>query len=217
VKEFVYDGSMEPAEIGLRERKKLRTRSAIIDAAFALFDERGFDGTTVADIAAAADIAPRTFFGYFPSKEDVLFFDADATLESLRARLTEREPGETAIDALRAWIWSVLLQADFGDERERCRRRLIQDNEALAAYERRVRGRAEMVLGAAVAADLETDPGDVRASMIAAAAVAALGMVNEQYKYGDAAPSSPAEVGAVLDQALTFLGGGVEALRRAAD
>jgi AcrR family transcriptional regulator len=57
---------------GLRERKRAHSKAATFDAAMALFAERGFDGVTVADICAAADIAPRTFFRYFASKDELL-------------------------------------------------------------------------------------------------------------------------------------------------
>jgi AcrR family transcriptional regulator len=57
---------------GLRERKRAHSRAATVEAAMQLFAERGYDAVTVADICVAAEIAPRTFFRYFPAKEDVL-------------------------------------------------------------------------------------------------------------------------------------------------
>ena len=91
---------MLDVETGLRQRKKARTRRALADAAMLLFAERGYEETTVADLAAAVDIAPRTFFSYFPAKEDVLFADIDDRIAAL-AQLELRQPGEPLVDATR--------------------------------------------------------------------------------------------------------------------
>jgi len=79
---------------GLRERKKVRTRKALADAALWLFHERGYDETTVADIAAAADVSTKTFFNYFPSKEAVVFVDAQRRMEIAIEVVAERRAGE---------------------------------------------------------------------------------------------------------------------------
>src|SRR5918996_2801557 len=121
--------SME-ASVGLRERKKQRTRQTIVEAAFELFGERGFDGTTVAEIAEAAEISPRTFFSYFPSKDDVVFHDFEQQYEVIASWMRDREPGTNAIDALRAGIRSRIgeigeLDPDHASEK-RLRARLIR-------------------------------------------------------------------------------------------
>jgi TetR/AcrR family transcriptional regulator, regulator of mycofactocin system len=76
--------------VSLRQRHTDRTRAAIADAALELFAERGFAATTVDDIAARADVAPRTFFRYFPTKESVLFHDMEIKLGLIRELLLAR-------------------------------------------------------------------------------------------------------------------------------
>jgi AcrR family transcriptional regulator len=103
--------------MGLRERKKLRTRRAIAGAALRLFDERGYEETTISDIAAAADVSPRTFLSYFPSKDDVVFAEIDERLADVRARLSERPGGETPLATFRR-VADALLQAIAAEDGE---------------------------------------------------------------------------------------------------
>jgi AcrR family transcriptional regulator len=200
-------------DAGLRERKKQRTREAIVDAALRLFEERGFEQTTIADIAEAADIAPRTFFGYFPSKEDVVFADFPVQFDALAERLRERTEDETAIEALRAFIAGVLEQAELSDERELCRKRVVRQSETLDAHRRALMGRMEDMLAEAVARDFGNRPGDLRPPMIASAAIAALGSLDRTGITVRESPPTREEALAMIDQALTFLQGGLVALR----
>ncbi|MEV0389499.1 TetR family transcriptional regulator [Nonomuraea sp. NPDC050643] len=72
---------------GLRERKKARTREAILREAFRLFRERGYNATTTEQIAEAAEVSPATFFRYFPTKEDLVTLDRFPPLiEALHAQ-----------------------------------------------------------------------------------------------------------------------------------
>jgi AcrR family transcriptional regulator len=84
----------EGRPVGLRERKKARTRAAIREHALRLFREQGYPATTVEQIAAAADVSPATFFRYFPTKEDVVLQDDldIVTLEALAAQPPELSP-----------------------------------------------------------------------------------------------------------------------------
>ena len=100
---------------GLRERKKERTRQALITAALELFQERGYDATTIADIAAGADVSTRTFFSYFPSKEEILFADTEDRLQVAFAVIDQRGPDDSPVDVLVRAMAAVFERADrFG-------------------------------------------------------------------------------------------------------
>ncbi|WP_307677012.1 TetR/AcrR family transcriptional regulator [Streptomyces sp. V4I2] len=75
-------------QLGLRERKKIKTRTAIRDATYALIEEQGYDATTIEQIAERAEVSPSTVFRYFPTKEDIVLTDEyDAMLlDELRSR-----------------------------------------------------------------------------------------------------------------------------------
>jgi AcrR family transcriptional regulator len=85
--------TITPIAQSLRERKKLKTREAIQREAMRLFQKNGYDETTIEQIAAAVEISPSTFFNYFPSKEDVVLYDAyDPVIGTLFASRPADEP-----------------------------------------------------------------------------------------------------------------------------
>src|SRR5215218_6840751 len=92
------------SELGLRERKKQRTRELIGEAARRLFMRRGFDAVTVAEIARAADVAEKTVFNYFPTKEDLVYWRLESFEEELLEAIREREPGESVLTAFGRFV-----------------------------------------------------------------------------------------------------------------
>lgn len=198
------------ASPGLRERKKRRTRETIAAAALRLFAERGFAQTTIADIAEAAEVAPRTFFAYFRSKEDVVFCDYDESFAGLAARLRDRPPGESTLDAMRAFIADYIRDHALGADEDRLRKKLARESEAVAAHDRHLRGRFEDMLAEAVGQDLGEPPTALRPKMVAAAAVAALFILDETDEQGDPDEDPMVQV----DLALDFVRGGLAALQR---
>jgi AcrR family transcriptional regulator len=97
-----------PPPTGRRERKKLQTRTALEAAALRLFAERGYEQTTVEDIAEAADVAVRTFFRYFSSKQHVLFGDVGNDIAGrLRTALAARPVDEPVVAAVRLALESL--------------------------------------------------------------------------------------------------------------
>lgn len=119
------------SEIGLRERKKAKTRDALVRSALRQFDERGFDHVTVDDIAGDCDVSPRTFFRYFGSKEDVLFGDSDERCQHLLTTVAAQPDDVPLVVALQAAVRTVA--ADYEEQREAIllRHRIISATPAL--------------------------------------------------------------------------------------
>jgi AcrR family transcriptional regulator len=132
-------------DLGLRERKKQRTRQLIADTARRLFAERGFEQVTVAEIAREAEVAQATVFNYFPTKEDLFYSRLEAFEEELLAAIRERAPGQSVLAAFAGFLLDqrgvLAMRAPGGDDeatREiRTVTRVITASPALLARELR--------------------------------------------------------------------------------
>jgi mycofactocin system transcriptional regulator len=102
--------------------------------ALELFAERGFEQTTVEDLAEAAGIARRTFFRYFPSKNDVVYGDFDAALEELRSRLRATPPDVPLLDGLREAVLAFNALPAEAEPQHRVRMALVLHTPALQAH-----------------------------------------------------------------------------------
>jgi AcrR family transcriptional regulator len=98
--------------LSLRERKKLETHRSVWQTALQLFEERGFDNVTVAEIAAAANVSKMTVFNYFPTKEDLVFAPMEEHIEDLAKVVRERRADETVIVAMRRYVLERLAARD---------------------------------------------------------------------------------------------------------
>jgi AcrR family transcriptional regulator len=180
----------------LRDRKKVRTRRLLQEHALRLFADRGYAGTTIEEIAAAADVSPRTFFRYFASKEAVVLEDEYDPL--LFERMRKIDPGEPPVGAMRRIIASLLPDI-YAEDRDRilARSRLIYGTPELASavngqltdFERLLAGTLAEVHGRA--------PDDLEACVVAAVSVAAMRCAIEQWVAADGTP----DLGGLLDQA----------------
>ncbi|MBY3394791.1 TetR family transcriptional regulator [Rhizobium laguerreae] len=94
---------------GRRERKRRQTRERIEQAAMTLFLQRGFEATTIEDITEAADVSKRSFFDYFPSKEEVVFAWQDAFADRLMAAIAARPAEEPSVAAVEAAITATVI------------------------------------------------------------------------------------------------------------
>jgi len=158
----------------LRERNRQRTAAEIEAAAFDLFQARGYEATTVELIAVAAGVSTRTFFRYFPTKEDVVFGNHAASVARLRAALAEGDAGEPPLRRVRR---AVLAVQNPGGNRgvEIARARLVAEVPAVRArFSSLVEDFEEAVSDALAAGFGSGEEGRARATIVAAAVFGAL-------------------------------------------
>ena len=198
------------AATGLRERKKQRTRELIASTALELFGQRGYHATTVAEIAAAADVSERTVFTYFPTKEDILFSDHAVFRERLAEALQQRPAGASALDTLRDFVVENLSAID---EPSRVRWEIVSHDEHLLSHQRARQVELGDTIAAAVAEELGEDTDDFRLQLVTAAVIAAVTAVYEHRNSVHSRTASRAQALAVIDEAIAFLRGGLAAIR----
>jgi len=175
-------------DLGLRERKRRATRRALAEAAVRLFDRQGYEGTTVAEIAAAADVSTKTFFNYFPAKEDVLFINPQRRVDAALAVIAARH-GEPLADVLVAAVEQMLWYTerdDLATGMAATRLHLISTVPALQAAALRRTASAAVQLTNAVydAYQPELDE-DTAAAAVGALLGAVIGVTNAGLQRGD--------------------------------
>jgi len=204
IRSWMYDSGMaaEATGPGLRERNKQRRQDAVVRAAYRLFAERGYDATTVADIAAAAEVAPRTVAMYFPSKQDIALSRFGEAADELTSALRERDPGETVPQVLARWLRTDERPADR--EIKQLSKRLFAANPELSAL-RAARMTAAISEGAAaVAAQTGLAAGSPGPRIAAVAAAAIL------IELADTPAGGDRDI--AIDTAMRFLDAGIAAL-----
>ncbi len=192
--------------VGLRERKKARTKAEIQRQALRLFNEQGYAETSVEQIAAAAEVSPSTFFRYYPTKDDVVLADFldHRTMQLLVTAPPELEP----LAALRHAVVTGMTSLSTEDlELETLRNTLIRTIPELRRGMIAEMTRPIRLLAEALEQRLGREPGDPDVRMFAAAAIGALLTVSEPED--DGWPMSP-DVGTItqrLDEAIDRLEG----------
>ena len=196
------------AKPGLRELKKRRTRETILRAALGLFAERGYTHTTLEDIAEAAEVSTGTLFVYFPSKEDILFPEEREFYEQLKQRLEQRPSDATSFDVLR----DLLATRESPDQTLALRMKILRD-EGLRDRQRARYMRVERLLADSIAKDLGAADDDLRPTLLAASAAAALATVGERLRPETGEPISLDRALMILDQMFDFLRSGLDELK----
>jgi AcrR family transcriptional regulator len=205
---------------GLRERKKAKRRLALHEAAVGLFEKHGYDATTVAQIAAAAGVSPRTFFSYFPTKEAALFAPLDDAITGLEAAFATLPAEGDVLSFLRDRVMEMSANGGpLGPHASRVLDTLAADHDHIVGHALRYLDRIGQALSRALRAELGSADDDALPDIAAAAAIAALSASmptghDFPHKGTRTSRPGPAAVEAIqrdLDRAIAFARAGLAA------
>lgn len=175
---------------GRRERKRRETRERIEQAAMTLFLERGFDATTIEDITEAADVSKRSFFDYFPSKEEVVVAWQDSFADRLMAAILARPKSEPRLKTVEeALIETIVASAD---ERGLAVGELVRCTPALKARDQLKYAKLELKLTEALALRAgDSKEARIRMRLLSAIVIGALRVGGELWR--ERSPGAPLE------------------------
>lgn len=176
----VQNNSPQP---GLRERKRAETHSRIQTTALMLFAERGFEATTLDDIAAAADVSRRTLFHYFGSKEEIVLSAKADVITEIEAAVVRRSPDEPLLEMAEGALTDMATR--FQGPGPRALARLIKATPALQASDHAKYDLMERRLSAALAARKGLPADDLQARMVALTAIGILKVSTEAWLASD--------------------------------
>jgi AcrR family transcriptional regulator len=170
---------MPEPQLGLRERKNERTRTAITRAALELSVELGFEQTTIAQIAERADVSPRTVYAWFDSKEDIVVGKNTLPIDRLAVEL-ERKEGDT-LDRIQRWITAEATHRPEPEDVARLRHRVLLADPHLRQAQRAREDAAERLIAAAIGEEAGLPPDAVAPRALAAAIITNLLGLGERY------------------------------------
>ncbi|MCP2335401.1 GNAT family N-acetyltransferase [Actinomadura rupiterrae] len=186
--------------LGLRERTRRAVRRELADLALGMFVQRGYDATTVEDIAAAGGLSKRSFFRYFPAKEDVLLGDVEEFAEQIAGEIRSRPGGEDPWDTLRLVLreWEPRIHT----ARNRLDAlRLVDTTPSLRARLHQKRDELRALISAALLVRPGTALDAFTADLLTAAACAAVDAATREWLRSD----GTRDHAALIDQAFAAL------------
>jgi AcrR family transcriptional regulator len=162
-----------PAAMGRRAQQKASTRAAITAAAQTLIASKGFEAVTVGDIAEAAEVSHRTFYRYFPSKDEALLADFRDFLDDFVALVAARPAGEHPVDSLLGTLDTIAMALQVDADAFGWIFELVESEPALAGVQHRLLIDAQDRLTRLFAQRLDVSPNTLEPRLYASGATAA--------------------------------------------